>query len=350
MTPADVVTGVRTQNGGVARYTAPRPMPSPPAPTRAGPRSFNEARVRTLLGELVSMLRSRGRETVRHALVEALRDALALRPLRGGAFSSERDLFSELLSSWTEDATRLDRLLAAPAGDLHAHLTRAIRRLGRDVGVARRDPRARFQKSLDAALLGERRAAVPRLTGTRPCVRLLPAAGAGPHPWPDDVDDAAREGFLSRVKLVAAALAALSEAPDRGLSLRELRRAIGRRYALDARPTDDGPDGHALADPRSPATDAVHFDPTWRAQELLSRIPPDDARFWLACSEMFRATRGGAVPDARVLAVRVGCSEKTVQRWMARARGELAPLTQTTSIESMERYLHTIAALLRARA
>jgi len=323
-------------------------MPSPFVPSRDQRRGFDEAHVRALLGELLAELRPDARKGARPARIDALREALALRPLRGGAFSSAQDLFSELLASWTTDAARLERLVAAPEGALAARLAREVRRLARDVGIARHDPRAQFQKSLAAALLVERRAPQPRIAQTAHGLRLLPAAEVGPHAWPDDVDDPARAGFLSRAKLVSAALAALAEARDRTLSRRALRQAIGRRYALDSGRAERVSDDDALADPRSPATDAVHFNPGLRAEELLPHIPPEDARFWIACSELLQATAGGAPPDARAIAQQIGCSEKTVQRWMNRARSDLAPLTQSTSLESMQRYLHAIAQRLRA--
>jgi hypothetical protein len=320
--------------------------PPPVSPNR--PRSFDEPRVRPLLAALAATLRVPERGGLHRVLFDELREALALRPLRGGAFTSRSDLFSELMAHWTEDATRLERLVAAPEGALAAHVARAVRRLGRDVGVKRRNPHARFQKSLAAALRGEQRTPQPRLDPTPARLRLLPAAGPGPHPWPGDVDDPTREGFLSHRKLVSATLAALAEAPGHALTRRELRQAIGRRYALDATRAEPLADADALADPRAPSSDAVHFDPALRARELLPLIPPADARFWVACSEALAAGEG-ALPSAAAIAQRVGCSEKTVQRWMERARQALAPLTQTTSVESMQRYLHAIAALLRTR-
>jgi hypothetical protein len=323
-------------------------MRRPPPVSTNRTRTFDEPRVRALLAELAVALRAPERDGRRGVLLDELREALALRPLPGGAFTSRNDLFSELLAHWTEDATRLERLVAAPEGALAAYIARAVRRLGRDVGVKRRHPHARFQKSLAAALRSERDAAQSRLDDTPRRIRLLPAAGPGPHPWPENLDDPSRDGFLSHAKMVSAALAALAEAPGHVLTRRELRQTIGRRYALDAARAEQIADADALADPRAPTNDAVHFDPARRAHELLPHIPPGDARFWFACSEAFAAD-AGALPSAAAIAQRVGCSEKTVQRWMERARQALAPLTHSTSIESMQRYLHAIAAALRAR-
>ncbi len=289
--------------------------------------------------------------------LDALREALALRPLRGGPFSSQVDLFGELLRWLVTDPSRVDALLAAPEGKLRAHIGRVVARLARDVGIERGDPIARFQKSFAAALLAESRAARPRLARKGADVLRLPAAGGASDAWPDDLDDAGR-GTFSREKLVAAALAALAARPSGAASLRALRGEVGRRYDLRPRfergETPDRADGEGRSETsdasRHAQGDGARFDPTPRARELLARIAPADAPFWIACSEAFHdANALGIDPDLARIAEIVGCSERTVQRWIARTQAELGALTASTSLLSMQLYLHAVADLLRAR-